>query len=115
MGATEEQMQMVAGSDMDHVAYILILFSLAFLVFLFAGMLINLYDRLSDPSPGDKGASANGYTGLNGAPMEEGRAREAEEFELEGLSSDDEEEEGKELRRSREDDRRENGLASSNM
>lgn len=115
MGATEEQMNMVAASDMDHVAYILILFSLAFLVFLFASMLIHLYDRLANPSPDAKDIANSGYTGLNGGPMEEGRAREAEEFELGGLSSDEEEEESKEARRSRDGPRRENGQAASHI
>lgn len=94
MGATEEQMILVAGSDMDHVAYILILFSLAFLVFLFANMLVSLYDRLANPSSDETKGFANGsagYSSVNGRPMEEGRVRDAEEFELDGLSSDDEE------------------------
>jgi CBS domain containing-hemolysin-like protein len=104
MGATEEQMNLVASSSMDHVAYILILFSLAAIVFLFANMLIHLYDRLANPLLSTKDLSANGYTGLNGRPMEEGRAHDAEEFELEGLTSDDEDEdeERRMLRRSRE-------------
>lgn len=92
MGATEEQMNLVDSSSMDHVAYILILFSLAFLTFLFANMLIHLYDRLENPPINTKDLS-NGYSGLNGRPMEEGRVREAEEFELEGLTSEDEDDE----------------------
>lgn len=105
MGATEEQMSLVDSSSMDHVAYILILFSLAFLVFLFANMLIHLYDRLANPAVDTKELTG-GYTGLNGRPMEEGRVRDAEEFELEGLTSDDEEdEERRMLRRSREANR----------
>ncbi|KAI6778512.1 uncharacterized protein J7T54_005036 [Emericellopsis cladophorae] len=101
MGATEEQMLLVAGSDMDHVAYILILFSLASLVFLFANMLVHMYDRLANPTSSKE---MNGYTGVNGRPMEEGRIRDAEEFELEGLTSDGEaDDEGRGmLRRSQE-------------
>ena len=34
MGATEEQMQVLAGADVTHVSYILVLYSLAFLLFL---------------------------------------------------------------------------------
>ncbi|KAK5995942.1 Protein YTP1 [Cladobotryum mycophilum] len=49
MGATEEQMHLVDSSAMDVISYILILYSLAFLVFLFTNMLIHLYDRLSEP------------------------------------------------------------------
>ncbi len=39
MGATEEQMNLVAGSAMDHVSYILITYSLASIMFLFVNML----------------------------------------------------------------------------
>ncbi|KAI0378555.1 hypothetical protein F5Y04DRAFT_147154 [Hypomontagnella monticulosa] len=87
MGATEEQMALVAGSGMDHVAYILILYSLAFLVFLFTCVLLNVYDRNSTPSLPNKDV-ANGRLGprINGnVPV-----RDAQEFELEGLMSDDE-------------------------
>lgn len=99
MGATEEQMNLVANSPMDHVAYILILFSLAFLVFLFANMLVQLYDRLANPPIDTKDLASGGYTGLNGRPMEEGRVRDAEEFELDGLTSDDEEDEQRRMLR----------------
>ncbi|KAI0123367.1 hypothetical protein BJ170DRAFT_106600 [Xylariales sp. AK1849] len=87
MGATEEQMHLVAGSGIDHVAYILILYSLAFLVFLFTMMLVNLYDRNASDSVPTKDI-ANGRLGprMNGhVPV-----RDAQEFELEGLMSDDE-------------------------
>ncbi|KAI1080792.1 hypothetical protein F5B20DRAFT_538966 [Whalleya microplaca] len=87
MGATEEQMLLVAGSGMDHVAYILILYSLAFLVFLFVNILINVYDRNAIPALPNKGLE-NGRLGprLNGnVPVSD-----AQEFELEGLMSDDE-------------------------
>lgn len=87
MGATEEQMELIAGSGMDHVAYILILFSLAALLFLFTLMLIHVYDRGANPNPSRKELDS-GRLGprLNGnVPV-----RDAEEFELEGLMSDDE-------------------------
>ncbi|OTA99430.1 hypothetical protein M426DRAFT_325140 [Hypoxylon sp. CI-4A] len=98
MGATEEQMSLVAGSGMDHVAYILILYSLAFMVFLFTNVLIHIYDRNSAPELPNKPV-ANGRLGprVNGnVPL-----RDAQEFELEGLMSDDEEDG---VRRPREDD-----------
>ncbi|OTA52209.1 YTP1 protein [Hypoxylon sp. EC38] len=98
MGATEEQMSLVASSGMDHVAYILILYSLAFLVFLFTNVLINIYDRNSTPALPNKEV-ANGRLGprINGnVPV-----RDAQEFELEGLMSDDEDDGA---RRPREDD-----------
>jgi hypothetical protein len=88
MGATEEQMALVANSGMDHVAYILILYSFAALLFLFVNMLIHLYDR---NMPGDSSKDApNGRVRANGTA--ERQLRDAEEFELEGLMSDDDEE-----------------------
>ncbi|KAI2463820.1 hypothetical protein F4781DRAFT_415324 [Annulohypoxylon bovei var. microspora] len=89
MGATEEQMALVASSGMDHVAYILILYSLAFLIFLFTNVLLGIYDRNSTPALPAKDV-ANGRLGprVNGSiPV-----RDAQEFELEGLMSEDEEE-----------------------
>ncbi|KAK0720294.1 hypothetical protein B0H67DRAFT_484990 [Lasiosphaeris hirsuta] len=88
MGATEEQMALVAASGMDHVAYILILYSLAFLLFLFVNMLIYLYDRTAN-APGLAKPAANGRVRTN----DDGQLRDAGEFELEGFMSDDEDEE----------------------
>jgi hypothetical protein len=89
MGATEEQMRAVAALGMDHVAYILILYSLAFMVFLFSMMLIGLYERCATPTIPVKNIESGriGGTRTNGhaVPM-----RDAQEFELEGLMSDDE-------------------------
>ena len=78
MGATNEQMELLASSTMDHVSYIPILYSLAFLMFLFASMLIHIYDRGSEPDDVVPDA------------REEAQLRDAEEFELDGLVSDDE-------------------------
>ncbi|KAG5975440.1 hypothetical protein E4U55_007678 [Claviceps digitariae] len=89
MGATEEQMNLVAQSGMDGVSYILILFSLASLMFLFVNMVIHLYDRLANPGINIK-SLANGHAHANGRAVEEGHVRDAEEFELDGLMSDDE-------------------------
>ena len=108
MGATEEQMVLIDQSDMDHVSYILILFSIAFMVFLFSNMLIHLYDRRSGPVANSKDFE-NGYAPANVRPMEEGHARDAEEFELGGLSSDDEEGQGM-LRRNRDGSSRPAGV-----
>ena len=98
MGATEEQMALVAASGMDHVAYILILYSVAFLMFLFVNMLISVYDRA------DMDAAAKQQPGLNGGLRGEEDGREelrgADEFELEGLvTDDDEDDEGGEGRK----------------
>lgn len=95
MGATEEQMLLVDQSSMDHVAYLLILFSVAFLVFLFAHMLIHLYDRNANPIV--KGKEFDSHAAENG------RVRDAEEFELDGLMSDDEADEGRRMLRRSED------------
>lgn len=89
MGATEEQMLLVAQSGMDGVSYVLIMYSVAFIMFLFSNMLIHLYDRLANPNSTKGYTSANGHIRLD-SNVEAGRVRDAEEFELEGLSSDDE-------------------------
>ncbi|KAI1814966.1 hypothetical protein GGS20DRAFT_374460 [Poronia punctata] len=89
MGANEEQMDLVANSSMDHVAYILILYSLAAVLFLFTLLLINVYDRNANPPLPQKDMP----TGRLG-PRMSGNVplRDAHEFELEGLISDDEDE-----------------------
>ncbi|POR31882.1 Protein YTP1 [Tolypocladium paradoxum] len=102
MGATEEQMALVHNSALDGVSYILILYSLAFLVFLFSNMLIHLYDRLANPGVDFKNL-ANGHARANGRAVEEGQLRDAEEFELDGLMGDDEGDEGRRMLRRSED------------
>ncbi len=90
-------MSILADSDMDAVSYILILYSIAFMIFLFANMLTHLYDRLATPA--DSKESRNGHIRLNSRSMEDGRLRDANEFELDGLTSDEEgDEEGDESR-----------------
>jgi len=96
MGATEEQMDLVAGSGLDHVSYILILYSLAFLVFLFANILVHLYDRSANAETIAKATAgtrldgrANGHAVSN---ADRQQLRDVEEFELDGLISADEEE-----------------------
>ncbi|KAF2868395.1 hypothetical protein BDV95DRAFT_630596 [Massariosphaeria phaeospora] len=99
MGATEEQMQLLSDSHVTHVSYVLILYSIAFLLFLFVNMLLHLYavHVWGETSKSDSEAPrANGYAGANGRPNGhavapgERRVRDAEEFELDGLVSDDE-------------------------
>ncbi|WYZ46814.1 hypothetical protein EsH8_IX_001039 [Colletotrichum jinshuiense] len=107
MGATEEQMELVANSGLDHVSYILILYSFAFLLFLFTMMLIHLFDR--DTNVGGKVTLTNGVPVANGRPGEARQVRDAEEFELEGLMSDDDDEPRKDLRDDTDDDQ---GIAS---
>jgi hypothetical protein len=43
MGATEEQMKLLSEAHVTHVSYILILYSFAFLLFLFVNVLLHLY------------------------------------------------------------------------
>jgi len=112
MGATEEQMGLVASSGLDHVAYILILYSLAFLLFLFTNMLINVYDRAANADT--LAAKNQSRPRINGHANNESRQlRDAEEFELDGLMSDDEDEEQTARRKLlKEDGDEEGGLAS---
>lgn len=92
-------MHLVSESGIDAVAYVLIIYSLAFLLFLFTNVLVYLYD-----SSVNQPAKVNGYVAANGAnghasgprgaaSADERRLRDVEEFELDGLMSDDEDEE----------------------
>lgn len=94
MGATEEQMALLSNAHVSHVSYILILYSISFLLFLFVAMLLHLYALHAWPL--EPVAKSLDTAGVNGAPAPgmnghvERRVRDAEEFELEGLMSDDE-------------------------
>ena len=90
MGATEEQMDLLTNAGVSHVSYILLLYSISFLLFLFVCMLLHLYASYAWPvDPTRPKTMANG--GLNGhVGHVDRRVRDAEEFELEGLMSDDE-------------------------
>jgi hypothetical protein len=108
MGATEEQMSLLNNAHVDHVSYVLILYSLAFLLFLckstytlsisllthvVVNILLHIYAVNSEPASIKLDAE---YQGINGHAN--GRiVRDAEEFELHGLADDDDdlnEEEG---------------------
>jgi hypothetical protein len=95
MGATEEQMMLVASSSMDHISYILITYSLASLMFLFVNILIGLWDRLEHPVLDTKELGANHYA--NGLAVENGQLRDAQEFELDGLMSDDDDDPSRQM------------------
>lgn len=112
MGATEEQMALLANAHVTHVSYILILYSVAFVLFLckmsipilaalmtslanfifvsVVNMLLHLYEI------GTRDNDSKEYESVslpNGHPLpaaEQQRVRDAEEFELEGLMTDDE-------------------------
>ena len=100
MGATEEQMALLAGTHVTHVSYILLLFSIAFLMFLFVCLLLHLYSIYTWPvdkkaAPRINGAArGNGHVRPVSGMGDAQRLRDAEEFELEGLMSDDEDTEG---------------------
>lgn len=94
MGATEEQMQLLSDANVTHVSYVLILVSIAFLLFLFVNMLIHLYavhawteDDKADLETPHLNGNVNGHA--NGYARVDTRVRDAEEFELGGLDSDD--------------------------
>lgn len=93
MGATEEQMALLATAHVTHVSYILILYSISFLLFLFVSMLLHLYATytwpldVSKPKFTANGRVVNGH--VPGHSVDR-RVRDAEEFELEGLMSDEE-------------------------
>lgn len=93
MGATEEQLQLLSDAGISHVSYVLVLYSFAFLIFLFANMLIHLYAVNTSPPVPPKDIDrperlprVNGHT----RNTESRQLRDAEEFELEGLMSEDE-------------------------
>ena len=95
-------MNLVASSDMDHVSYILIIFSISFMVFLFSNIVIGIYDRLANPTQHVKI--------IDGRAMENGHMRDAAQYELDDLVSDEEGDESRAMLR-RSDD--ENGSHST--
>jgi hypothetical protein len=92
MGATEEQMQLISDAGITHVSYVLVLYSFAFVVFLFVNMLLHLYAVNASPAVTPKDIEVlERIPRMNGHARSESRTiRDAEEFELEGLMSDDE-------------------------
>lgn len=83
-------MALLATAHVSHVSYILLLYSISFLLFLFVSMLLHLYAVHALPVAGPnvlddvaQGRNINGHA--------DRRVRDAEEFELEGLISEDEE------------------------
>jgi hypothetical protein len=80
MGANAEQMALIDASSIDHVSYILVLLSVACIVFLFANVVIYIYDHLANATEqNDNENSGNNSQGH----VEEG------EYELRGLISED--------------------------
>ena len=110
MGATEQQMDKLSSHHVTHVSYILILYSISFLLYLFVNILLHIYavhtwpeedtDRRTSRAASTMGRYSSA-SGLNGSAHANGRlsvpkhkptdsqqVRDAEEFELEGLISD---------------------------
>jgi hypothetical protein len=112
MGATEQQMEMLSEHNVTHVSYILILYSVAFILYLFVNILLHIYavhtwPEIDDTSPRSSSRASNtmkrgsSTSGMNGSahgngrlklpkhrPTDSQQVRDAEEFELEGLISD---------------------------
>lgn len=55
MGATEEQMQLLSDADVTHVSYILILYSIAFLLYLLVNILLYVYASYAWPDDESNG------------------------------------------------------------
>ncbi|OAX80150.1 hypothetical protein ACJ72_05525 [Emergomyces africanus] len=111
MGATEEQMELLSNAGISHVAYILILYSIAFILFLFVNILIHIYAVHAWPetakytgsgpssgshslsgSPSTSVPSGGSHLGANGhirSQVHTEHIHDAEEFELEGLIGGD--------------------------
>lgn len=108
MGATEEQMALMSAADVTHVAYVLVIYSLAFLLFLFVNVLLHIYAAytwpVATPTSAAKNEDVGGRARVNGLGLGSGGVnghartpserlvRDAEEFELEGLMSEPEDE-----------------------
>jgi len=93
MGATEEQMQLISDAGITHVSYVLVLYSFAFLIFLFVNMLLHLYSVNAPPTiPAKDVERPQRLPRMNGHARntDSRQVRDAEEFELAGLMSDDE-------------------------
>jgi hypothetical protein len=95
MGATEEQMALLTNLEVTHVSYILLLYSVAFLLFLFVNVLVHIYSSYIWPVENKKLVLPKDELHANGAAnghinaKERQQARDAEEFELTGLMSDE--------------------------
>lgn len=58
MGATEEQMKYLSDAGVTHVSYILILYSIAFLLYLFVNILLYIYAQATWPDDESNGQIA---------------------------------------------------------
>lgn len=85
-------MKLISDAGITHVSYVLVLYSFSFLIFLFTNMLLHLYAVNSAPAvPPKDGDAPPRAPRMNGHIHSDSRQiRDAEEFELAGLMSDDE-------------------------
>lgn len=86
-------MQLISDAGITHVSYVLVLYSFACLIFLFTNMLLHLYAVNAFPQVPPKDIERperiprqNGHA----RGSDSRQVRDAEEFELEGLMSEDE-------------------------
>lgn len=66
MGATEEQMRFLSDADVTHVSYILILYSVAFLLYLFVNILLYIFATHTWPDDESNGVSSRGPSSHHG-------------------------------------------------
>lgn len=78
MGATEEQMKLLSDAGISHVSYVLILYSISFLLFLFANILLHIYTL------GSMGVSLSRDEETTSLKVK-GQDADADDFELEDL------------------------------
>ncbi|KAJ1308537.1 hypothetical protein OPQ81_004238 [Rhizoctonia solani] len=65
MSATDEELKAVMGIEMDHVTYVLLMLSLAFVIYLYANLLLHIYANSGRNAAGTKNPeSTAGYTPL---------------------------------------------------
>ncbi|CAE6399054.1 unnamed protein product [Rhizoctonia solani] len=65
MSATDEELKAVVGIEMDHVTYVLLMLSLAFVIYLYANLLLHIYASSGRNAAGTKQPeSTAGYTPL---------------------------------------------------
>jgi hypothetical protein len=65
MSATDEELKAVHGIEMDHVTYVLLMLSLAFVIYLYANLLLHIYATTGRNAKGKSAiSSSSGYTPL---------------------------------------------------
>ncbi|PKX88397.1 Ytp1 family protein [Aspergillus novofumigatus IBT 16806] len=102
MGATEEQMQLLHDAGITHVSYVLILYSIAFILFLFVNILLHIYTVHAWPDSAKLSTDSRSLSTADQAHVsfvndhsrsmsETQQINDIEAFELQGLISDEDE------------------------